>query len=80
MVVRIRLLQMAVIVNKKQVLKDKDVIIIANAKLLFSSNGINYTIYDEGINLEVKDITKTVSSSKGKINISKSYRTEYWLW
>ena len=58
-----------VIVNKKQVLKDKDVIIIANAKLLFSSNGINYTIYDEGINLEVKDITKTVSSSKGKINI-----------
>lgn len=43
--------------------------IIANAKLLFSSNGINYTIYDEGINLEVKDITKTVSSSKGKINI-----------
>lgn len=33
-----------VIVNKKQVLKDKDVIIIANAKLLFSSNGIN--LYD----------------------------------
>lgn len=56
-----------VIVNKKQVLKDKDVIIIANAKLLFSSNGINYTIYDEGINLEVKDITKRYLPPREKL-------------
>ena len=58
-----------VIVNKKQVLKDKDVIIIANAKLLFSSNGINYTIYDEGINLEVNEgevVTVLGSSGSGK--------------
>lgn len=57
------------VVLKKQALKEKDVIIIANAKLIFSATGINYTIYEEGIHLEVQDVTKTVSSPKGKINI-----------
>ena len=62
------------IVNGKKVdseclLKEKDIILIANSKLIFSGGMLNYIIYDNGMGLEAKDVVKTVHTSKGNLNI-----------
>ena len=56
-------------VNSEYVLKEKDIILIANSKLIFSGGMLNYIIYDNGMSLEAKDIVKTVHASKGNLNI-----------
>lgn len=63
-----------VLVNGEKVdkcvhLSEKDIILIANAKIIFSEHYISYVIYDDGVQLEARDVIKTVRTSKGKLNI-----------
>lgn len=55
--------------DKNAKLSEQDVIQIANCKMVFSSEQISYIIYDSGIEVETKDIVKTVHTSKGNLNI-----------
>lgn len=52
-------------------LKERDVILIANAKLIFYKNNILYQTYDSGVSLEAADITKTVKVKGKKKDISQ---------
>lgn len=52
-------------------LKERDVILIANAKLIFYKNNILYQTYDSGVSLEAADITKTVKVKRKKKDISQ---------
>lgn len=52
-------------------LKERDVILIANAKLIFYKNDILYQTYDSGVSLEAADITKTVKVKGKKKDISQ---------
>lgn len=52
-------------------LKERDVILIANAKLIFYKNNILYQTYDSGVALEAADITKTVKVKGKKKDISQ---------
>lgn len=54
---------------KNAKLSEQDVIQIANCKMVFSAEQISYTIHDSGIEVETKDIVKTVHTSKGSLNI-----------
>lgn len=56
-------------VHKECSLKEKDIILLANTKLVFSSMGVSYQTYDDGIRVDANDIVKTVSTSKGKLDI-----------
>jgi ABC-type multidrug transport system ATPase subunit len=56
-------------VKKSCLLREKDVILLVNTKLIFSANLISYIVYENGIKLEAKDIVKTVHTAKGKLNI-----------
>ena len=58
------------LVNKKCKLKEKDLIIITNSKLIFTSKKISYQCYDTGVSVNAYDIVKTVKTKNGKINIS----------
>lgn len=52
-------------------LKERDVILIANAKLIFYKNNILYQTYDSGVSLKAADITKTVKVKGKKKDISQ---------
>ena len=52
-------------------LKERDVILIANAKLIFYKNNILYQTYDSGVSLRAADITKTVKVKGKKKDISQ---------
>jgi len=60
------------ILRGQRVLKDKDVILIANTKLIYSMGRIIYQIYNSGVRLDVIDIVKTVRVKGKKRNISKN--------
>ncbi|MGN0436255.1 MAG: FHA domain-containing protein [Wujia sp.] len=51
-------------VNKRQKLKEQDVIVITNNKLVFSSDGISYVHTKAGIGLSAKNIVKKVGKKK----------------
>lgn len=56
-------------VHKECALKEKDIILLANTKLVFSYMGVSYQTYDDGIRVDANDIVKTVGTSKGKLDI-----------
>lgn len=56
-------------VHKECALHEKDIILLANTKFVFSYAGINYLSYDDGIRVDANDIVKTVNASKGKLDI-----------
>lgn len=56
-------------VHKGYLLHEKDIILLANTKFVFSYAGISYLTYDDGIRVDAKDIVKTVKASKGKLDI-----------
>lgn len=63
-----------IIVNGRKIqksceLKAKDVFVIGNARLVFLGTSIRYIIYDNGVRVEARDITKTVHGPNGKFNI-----------
>lgn len=58
------------LVSKKHLLKEKDLIIITNSKLIFTSKRISYNCYVGGISVDAIDVVKTVKTKKGNINIS----------
>lgn len=47
-------------------LKERDVILIANVKLVYSKGRILYQLYDKGVNLEAIDVGKTVLLKRKK--------------
>lgn len=52
-------------------LKEKDVILIANAKLIYNKGRILYQMYDKGVRLDAIDIVKTVKVKGKKRDISQ---------
>lgn len=56
-------------ISGTQKLEEKDIIIITNTKLIFTSGGIFYCSYVSGIGIEACNIVKTVKNSGKKINI-----------
>lgn len=53
------------VLTGQELLKNKDVILINNIKLIYNNNKILYQLYDEGVRLDAIDIVKTVKI-KGK--------------
>lgn len=58
------------LVDNKCKLKEKDLIIITNSKLIFTSRRISYQCYNTGISVDAIDIVKTVKTKDGELNIS----------
>jgi len=56
-------------VDKYVKLCEKDIILIANTKMVFSSFYFSYVTYDSGIRVEADHVVKTVRGPKGKLNI-----------
>ncbi|MBQ8681593.1 MAG: ATP-binding cassette domain-containing protein [Bacilli bacterium] len=52
-------------------LKERDVILIANAKLIYNKGRILYQMYDKGVRLDAIDIVKTVKVKGKKRDISQ---------
>lgn len=57
-------------VDKKCRLQEKDLIIITNSKLIFTSRKISYKCNMSGISVDAIDIVKTVASKEGPKNIT----------
>lgn len=55
----------------QKLLKDKDVIIINNIKLIYNKNSILYQLYDEGVRLDAIDIVKTIKVKGKKKDIAQ---------
>lgn len=55
---------------KSRKLKEKDVIVITNSKIIFSKTFISYITYKKGVGLDARNIVKTVKTKNGKKNIS----------
>lgn len=51
-------------VRGRQRLKDKDVILIANSRIIYTNNGITYSVSKSGISVEARNIVKMVGKSK----------------
>lgn len=64
------ILNNSVLVGQK-LLKDKDVIIINNIKLIYNKNRILYQLYDEGVRLDAVDVVKTVKVKGKKKDIAQ---------
>ena len=58
------------LLNGKHFLKEKDVILIANAKFIYNKGRILYQVYDKGVRLDAIDIVKTVKVKGKKKNIA----------
>lgn len=58
------------LVNGNFILKDRDVILISNAKLIYSKGRIIYQMYDKGVSVDAVDIVKTVKVRGKKRDIS----------
>ena len=56
-------------VQREYTLHEKDIILLANTKFIFSYAGISYLTYEDGIQVDARDIVKTVKTSKGKLDI-----------
>ena len=56
-------------VHREYSLHEKDIILLANSKFVFSYAGISYLTYEDGIQVDARDIVKTVKTSKGKLDI-----------
>ena len=54
-----------ILLNGQVILKERDVILIANAKLIYDKRRILYQTYDNGVGVDAVDIVKTVKV-KGK--------------
>lgn len=50
-------------------LEEKDIILITNTKLIFTSSGLFYCSYISGIGIEARNIVKTVKSDGRSLNI-----------
>lgn len=59
------------ILTGQEVLKDRDVIIINNIKLIYNKNKILYQNYDYGVKLDAIDIVKTVKVKGKKKDIAQ---------
>ncbi len=57
-------------IYNEQMLKEKDVIVITNSKLLYSAGLLNYCCFTNGIGLEAIDIVKKVKSGRGEKTIT----------
>lgn len=51
-------------VRGRQRLKDKDVILIANSRIIYTNNVITYSVSKSGISVEARNIVKMVGKSK----------------
>lgn len=51
-------------VRGRQRLKDKDVILIANSRIIYTNNGITYSVSKSGISVEARNIVKKVGKNK----------------
>lgn len=60
-----------VLLKDKCILKDRDVILIANAKLIVNKNFLLYQVNDYGVSLDAIDIVKTVKVKGKKKDISQ---------
>lgn len=58
------------LLNGQATLKERDVILIANAKLIYNKGRIIYQEYDKGVRLDAFDIVKTVKIKGKKKDIS----------
>ena len=59
------------ILRGQVLLKDRDLIIINNVKLIYNKNHILYQMYDNGVRLDAIDIVKTVKVKGKKRDISQ---------
>ena len=57
-------------IYNEQMLKEKDVIVITNSKLLYSAGLLNYCCFTNGIGLDAIDIVKRVKSGHGEKTIT----------
>ena len=64
------ILNNSILINPKT-LKDKDVILIDNIKLIYNKNQILYQVHDYGIRLDAIDIVKTVKVKGKKKDIAQ---------
>lgn len=64
------ILNNSILIGQK-LLKDKDVIIINNIKLIYNKNSILYQLYDEGVRLDATDIVKTIKVKGKKKDIAQ---------
>ena len=58
------------VISGKHMLKEKDLIMITNSKLVFTSKHIAYYCFTGGIGVDAIDIVKTVKNKGRKFNIS----------
>ena len=58
------------VIKGENLLRNRDIILINNVKLIFNCNKIFYQVYDEGVKLEAIDIMKTVKVKGKKRNIA----------
>lgn len=58
------------LLNEQVILKERDVILIANAKLIYDKRRILYQTYDNGVRVDAIDIVKTVKVKGKKKNIA----------
>ena len=63
------------IVKHKMKLNEKDMILIANTKIIFMSNRLSFYTADYGMDIQTDSVVKTVKSKNGYINISDHITT-----